>query len=322
MAGRLITPDQLAPALSTWAADVHGGEVADVDWLGGHAGLSFRFDLVAGGERTPLVIRLAAPGVAQKGSNDVLRQVPLLERMHAAGVPVAPVHWSGPLLGTAAVMQARVDGGPLDLRGEHPRPEGDPLALAAEAIRALRDVHAIDMEGWTPPADAEAVIARWEAIHGKAGQEAAAAPVAAKLRREAARHAPRIGVTHGDFHTGNMLFADGHLRALIDWELAGIGPQVMDLGWLAMFSEPSIWAPPFDTILAVRLPRTLIVESYAGGPADGDDIDFGEALACFAFSSIIAFNVGLHRTGKREDPVWEEFADSHGALLERAASLV
>jgi len=60
----------------------------------GHAGISFGFDVVAGGVRDPLVVRVPAAGVRRSGNTDVLRQVPVLRAARASGVPVAEVRGS------------------------------------------------------------------------------------------------------------------------------------------------------------------------------------------------------------------------------------
>ncbi len=41
-------------------------------------------------------------------------------------------------------------------------------------------------------------------------------------------------LVHGDFRTGNFLVADGDLRAILDFEFAGLGDPREDLGWLTM----------------------------------------------------------------------------------------
>jgi prepilin-type processing-associated H-X9-DG protein len=43
-------------------------------------------------------------------------------------------------------------------------------------------------------------------------------------------------LVHGDAGPGNFLFADGHLTALLDWELAHPGDPTEDLAWFSMRS--------------------------------------------------------------------------------------
>ncbi len=52
---------------------------------------------------------------------------------------------------------------------------------------------------------------------------------------------PPVGETgcfvHGDFHYANLLWQDGRLTAMLDWELAGMGSREFDLAW-AVFHRP------------------------------------------------------------------------------------
>lgn len=42
---------------------------------------------------------------------------------------------------------------------------------------------------------------------------------------------------HGDFHYANLLWQDGRLSAILDWELAGQGSREFDMAW-AVFRRP------------------------------------------------------------------------------------
>jgi aminoglycoside phosphotransferase (APT) family kinase protein len=42
----------------------------------------------------------------------------------------------------------------------------------------------------------------------------------------------RPGLVHGDLWSGNMLWHDGRLTAVLDWDCAGVGPAGIDLGSL------------------------------------------------------------------------------------------
>jgi aminoglycoside phosphotransferase (APT) family kinase protein len=232
-------------------------------------------------------------------------------------------------------MVGWLEGAPLALtepagsalaRGEDPGP------LVDVAVDALAAVHRTDwrarLEGWSEPVDGAEEVDRWAAILARAGSDDPYAEHVAALLRRTAPATPSTGVLHGDFHLGNLLFARAGDRAwrvsgIVDWEISAIGPQALDLGWLALFTDPSLWAPPIGDRLWVRADRDRIVKRYraAGGPAADDDLDWHQALACFRFAAIIAFNVGLHESGKREDPLWPDFAPSERALLQAAERL-
>ena len=86
----------LAERVQIWA-EAHYGENAHatgLETMPGHAGLSFGFTVEHGDdERDELVMRVPPKGVKRKGNTDVIRQVPLLQALHAEGVRVPPVRW-------------------------------------------------------------------------------------------------------------------------------------------------------------------------------------------------------------------------------------
>src|SRR5262249_58229393 len=46
--------------------------------------------------------------------------------------------------------------------------------------------------------------------------------------------APRVGLVHGDFRIGNVVFGPEGVRAILDWELAHCGDPREDLGWMCV----------------------------------------------------------------------------------------
>jgi aminoglycoside phosphotransferase (APT) family kinase protein len=54
------------------------------------------------------------------------------------------------------------------------------------------------------------------------------------LARHAPRSVPDLSLVHGDIGPGNMIYADGRVRALIDWEIAHLGDPMEDLAALSV----------------------------------------------------------------------------------------
>ena len=52
------------------------------------------------------------------------------------------------------------------------------------------------------------------------------------------------------------------------------------------------------------------------------DVSWFRALAAYKFAIITGFNLGLHRRGKRPDPLWERIGLSSGSLPARAVELL
>jgi aminoglycoside phosphotransferase (APT) family kinase protein len=88
--------------------------------------------------------------------------------------------------------------------------------------------------------------------------------------------APAISVVHGDYRTGNFLFDDERITAVLDWEMVHLGDPMEDVGWLCGRS----WRQ--GTPLAGGLvERERFYEMYqaAGGfPVDRSSVLFWEVL--------------------------------------------
>lgn len=302
---------RMAALLGPWAEHVHGpgAQVDDVAPMPGNAGLSFGFRIRADAGVHRQVIRLAPPGVRRRGNTDVLRQVPLLDALAREGVPVAPVLWSTDdpaWFGTDAVVQPYLDARPVPMHGP-PSPGGEEALRAA--VHALAALHAVDwttaLPDWEQPRSVADEVAFWDRLLERADPDWAVAGRrlgAGLVATDPGGH--RIGVFHGDYQTHNVLYDAGGLVAIIDWEIAGIGPVGLDLGWLAMMVDPACWHAERRAVLATPCDPALLrgwYEDATGAPVPA--FDWYRALACYRYGAIAAFNLYLHTSGKRPDEV-------------------
>lgn len=315
-----------------------GATVSQVEVMPGHAGLSFGFHVEyqeAGQPRgESLVMRLPPKGVRQSGNTDVLRQVPLLQALKRHGVPVPTVRWFGSDLRWFEVPYLMVERLPgRTFRTSEPDPSFDlsPQSVAHlyhQVVRALTQIHQLDwhkeLAGWEEPRSLETEIRFWDAILAKAaephwvtqGQEVRDL----LLQRQPPN--PPIGLFHGDFQGSNFLFDDETLVAVLDWEISGIGGQLLDLGWLLVFIDPESWDTECQPIPSVPPAAELIALYEEGTQRKAQDIPWYRALAGYRFGVISGFNVMLHRRGKRHDPEWEKIASSVPFLFGRAKALL
>jgi aminoglycoside phosphotransferase (APT) family kinase protein len=325
--------------LVTWARQTIPGAagVTGVYPMPGNAGLSFGFDVIAPSGRTlaQLVIRLAPPGVRRRGNTDILRQVPLLTALQDSRIPVAGLVWhstSEEPFGTDAIIQRRLRELPLHLSEESgsvaTTAEGtDPFLR--EAVNVLAKIHAVSwknvLPGWEKPKGLADEITFWTGLLDKspeAGWQALGGKVADVLRATLPSQ-PRIGLCHGDFQTNNILYRpDATVTAVVDWEIAGIGATLTDLGWLSIMTDPACWHPGRRSSMRVTCKPERLLGWYAQASAsDVHHFDWYRAFACFKFGCIAVFNVRLHRMGRRVDPVYDELAPSITTLFERAGEL-
>ena len=129
------------------------------------------------------------------------------------------------------------------------------------------------------------------------------------------------GLIHGDFQPGNVLFHEGRLSGVIDWDLAAIAPQGIDVGWLLMMADPECWAEGWQPTAPAS--RADLLEAYwnAGGP-ERAHLGWFQAFAHFRLGAIAGLNLKLHRDGRRRDPIWEKFAPSIPLLLRQGKDLL
>ena len=94
------------------------------------------------------------------------------------------------------------------------------------------------------------------------------------------------------------------------------------MGWLATFNDPAAWNHEGAVSGLMPLADELVAfyEEAWGDKLAG--LDWFRALAAYKFAIITGFNLGLHRRGKRPDPLWETTALSMTSLIDRARSLL
>lgn len=328
--------EELQRQLQAFAIE-HYGEgsvVSQVGMMPGHASLSFGFDVdyQEGGRprQESLVMRVPPKGVRQSGNTDVLRLVPLLQALKRNGVPVPTVRWFGSDLRWFEVpyfMVYRLPGRTFNPWEPDPSFDLSPQAVAHlyhQAVRVLTQVHQLDWQkelvGWEEPLSLEGEIRRWDSILAKAAepQWVTQGQEVRNLLLEHQPKDPRIGLFHGDFQGTNFLFDSDILVAALDWEISGIGGQLLDLGWLLVFTDPESWDTSHRLISSLPTAEELVALYEEGMKRKVPDVAWYRALAGYRFGVIGCFNVMLHRRGKHPDPEWEKIAPSVPVLFCRA----
>ncbi|MCO5130134.1 MAG: phosphotransferase family protein [Xanthobacteraceae bacterium] len=312
-----------------------GLRVRDFDVMeDGHAGLTFGFDLreATGASRGRYILKMAPVGVARRGNTDVFRQSPLLKALKRQGLPVPDVPWASSQdapLGAPFIVMERLAGRVFVVWEPHPSFSRDPADLRRIWLQAgalLAQVHRVDwratLSGWEQPRALIDELDQWTRIFKHAEDPAwyAAGMRLGESLRAGLPDAAPVGLVHGDFQPGNILYEDGQVRGLIDWELSSIGAQGLDLGWMLMMIDPRAWHPGWQPV--APLAGADVIDAYraAGGPALAN-LAWYQALAQYRLGAIACLNVKLHRSGKRPDDLWERFAPSIPHLLGRGIEL-
>ncbi len=312
-----------------------GARVRDVAPLPGHAGFGYSFVLertTPGGPSGKLVLRIAPEGVRIAGPADVVRQARIMASLADTEVPVPPIIWYGDeaeFFGRPYFVDGFVDGFKL---ADVKLPAAEALEYARRGVETMAALHRVPWEprrdAWGEPAPLSEEMKRLDHLLDRPTLDPNAVARAPELRerlRSSLPEKPRIGLVHGDFQWSNILFKDGRVVALIDWEIAMLGPTLLDLGWLCLFSDPDSWVGRDELAQASPLRPEAIVETYsraAGFAVSMDEVRWFRAFSGYRFGVITVFNLMLHRRGKRHDPEWERIALSAPRLFERGLELL
>src|SRR5689334_11201030 len=209
----------------------------------GHSGFTYFVNT----ERGAFVLRVPPPGTRIAGPADVVRQGRIMAALHKAGLPTPAIAKmsSDPVIdGRPFVLMERASG----VRIEKVALEQKPRDIAAGAVGVLKRLQAIPLErtgiGDEDPVPLQVEMMRWGALMQRAPEELTRR--AGELGGLLAAQVPAEGsptLVHGDYHPGNMLFADGKVVALLDWEIAEIGQPLLDLGALSIVAghHPGEW---------------------------------------------------------------------------------
>ena len=260
--------------------------------------------------RAPWLLRVAPPAArpgrwrADAAVLDFLehRAYPALRAVRtAAGEPVL-AHERGLLFATTFITGAALDGAPANLA---------PLGRAVGRLHALPlpppDAAALPPAGMLPAAELAYARSQLAAVRGQVPPDLDARYELlehACARDDWGVHLPSV-LLHNDCHPGNAVrTADGAV-VLIDWEGAGLGPAIVDLGFLLVSvalplppgwdrdPAPHDWTPPppalrrMEAALAGYLAERMPSPAELAGLADAMRFRTLVAAAC-SFAAQVA----------------------------------
>lgn len=235
---------------------------------GGHSNLTYRCEDAAG---RAWVLRRPPLGHVLESAHDMSREHRIISALRDSPVPVAATHGlcqDAAINGADFYVMDFVDGDVLhDATHAAAVPAAQRRSIGEQVIDILADLHMIDPDhvGLGNFGRREGYVARqlkrwtgqWEATRT---HDIPAMDQSTRLLAERIPQQVGASIVHGDFRLGNMIVADGKVRAILDWELGTLGDPLSDLGYLL-----NDWVAPDDAD-AVNQP------SSAGGFPSRDEL--------------------------------------------------
>lgn len=311
-------------------------ELASVSDSDGHAGLTFLFDTRRRDTHESAgsyVLKIPPKGVARRGNTDVYRQAPLLRALHNAGLPVPRVPYASEderLFGVPYIVMERLPGRTFFAWDPHPgftRTATAAEPLWRQAVDVLPRFHQFDWQAllanWQAPEPLVEQVSRWRKIylHAPEPQWIGQAEAVEALLLKTMPSGTPIGLYHGDYQPGNILYEKDQLTGVIDWEISGIGDVLLDIGWLMMSADQTNWVDSWRTIYPPAVAEIRdIYEARMGRTYPA--IPWYQAFAGYRLASIGCLNVKLHRRGQRHDPIWESMGLCLSNMFERAREIL
>lgn len=283
-----------AEIVSAWIASEG---MSDDTWM---------IDVAVGSTMHELVVRRYRSGGALREETDPERHFRILSGV-PEGIPAPEVLWFEP--------GPEVAGGPFFVMRRVPgrvvvpwSPEGREFLAAAGAgplgeqfVETLAQIHAIDWragelaflveeEEGSPDADATRRVAAMRAMVERYQVEPEPVLLDALLWMEHnIPEQPRTTFLHGDYRSGNIIFGEDRINAVLDWEFARIGDPASDLAWLLgrtnrMGSDLACYMLERERVLE-------LYERYAGWVPSEQSLHFWEVQK-------LVFNTGLWLSGE------------------------
>ena len=327
---------EITPCLEAFVKETFGSSssVSNVQESDGHAGLTFLFDVIDHhSARRGFVIKVPPAGVKLKGNTDVMRQAPLLNALHEAGLPVPAVphaHAESAWFDRPFIVMERLPGKVFFVWEPHrdfARSGEQALNIWRQCVEQLAALHCFDwrdkLADWEEPEALSSNLNRWRKIYQQ-GLEVDWITQAERVEQRLADYLPKdyaVGLFHGDFQPGNLLYEQHEFVAVIDWELAGISAPALDVGWMQMVVDRKNWIDAYRPVSPISEEEVMAIYRDRFGHSNEDYLWF-QAFAGFRLASIACLNHKLHVTGKRPEPAWEMLGQCITPMLNRALELL
>lgn len=310
--------DLLVRALRDYLPD--GGRITAIRMLtAGYSNETYLF------EGLDLILRLPPAAGAMLAGHDVIGQARIYEELHARPdappVPrVVAVCEDPAILGVPFFVMERVAGESIDDIHMTPWFVGGTDELRRGLCRnwvsvfaELSKLEPLDTLGpvVTPEDDARV----WREF-----ARAADSPrLVALYDRLLAVPAPISGppaIVHGDSKLANVMWNEGRISSVLDWEMALNGEPLANLGYMLASFESEYHAASRAQKLSGMLTRNEVIALWSevsGRSADG--VFWHETAQMGKLTAIIAEGTNMYNTGRSADPKLEIFKQNFGYFL-------
>ncbi|MEJ8851810.1 phosphotransferase family protein [Variovorax rhizosphaerae] len=275
---------------------------------GGASQQTWAFEVDAGPQVVPLILRRAADATGERGmgSAGLAAEAQLIDVARIGGVPVPGVRHvlrASDGLGDGFIMD-RIEGETLGRRIVREARLADARrVLAHQCGTALARIHRLSTKCLPPlrRADALAELDYQIEIHRSHGTMRPVFEIAFQwLRAHAPADMDAPVLVHGDFRNGNLIVDEEGLRAVLDWELAHLGDPMEDLGWMCVrswrFGNGHLPVGGFGT-------REQLFEGYAsaGGIVDVERVHWWELMGSLKWGVICETMLQAWLSGRERD---------------------
>ena len=222
---------------------------------------------------------------------DLATEFALLQRLYAAGVPVAePIfcaHKNSPI-STPFIISERLSG--MDIRKQMAQNKDGARALGLSLTAIQARIHGLDWRNvlgdvLPPPSTNAAVseVSRWSRIATECSRQPQ--PLLSAAIDWLGAHAPDDSpctLVHGDFKANNLVFDSAGRVAVIDWELSHIGDPLEDLAFTML------WTSQYDLVGGMLSEEDYIAayERASGSRVDRERLFFWRLFAQVKIAAI------------------------------------
>jgi aminoglycoside phosphotransferase (APT) family kinase protein len=297
----------------TWGEPVTVEKLARIS--GGASRETYRFDAVLASGRRLLILRRDPPGSLIE--TDRRSEYLALKSFHGRGV-AAPepliLELEGAELERPFFIMARVEGGATGSPFQPNAYEPNAAKLGEDFFSTLGRIAAADpaslpiaeaceapaLDGcWKRELDYWSGVIEADELHPQ--------PIVRAAIRRLYRHPPppaqKISVVHGDYRSGNFLHdGQGHVLAILDWEMAHLGDPLEDLGW----AMDPLWRHNETHRVAGMLPRAEAIavwERASGLKVDPAAFVWWELFASVKGQAIWTSSAKEYRDGGYMEPI-------------------